>query len=79
MNASACLDYEVENDYLSLLFGRVLPYRIQGLLFRGVPPYIVRISDSLSFTTGKLFFCYLKIESVIFTECSILFGVKIEL
>ena len=36
----------VHNMNTSLIFDRVLPYLVQGLLFGGVPPYILHVSSS---------------------------------
>ena len=35
-------------DNATLFFGRVLPYLVQGLLYGGLPPYIVHITDNPS-------------------------------
>ena len=44
--------FQMENNTV-LLFERVLPYLVQGLLFGGFPPYIVHITDSQRYEYGK--------------------------
>ena len=61
-----CLEghFQMENNTL-LLFERVLPYLVQGLLFGGFPPYIVHITDSQRHEYGKAAkVVFLKLECV---------------
>ena len=54
MNVSGCdANHELGDVTSSLLLGRVLPYLIQGLLFGGVPPYILHVADFGSDHYGK--------------------------
>ena len=32
-------------DSLHIFIGRVLPYLVHGLLFGGIPPYIIHVTD----------------------------------
>ena len=54
---SSNLNCKMGNNTL-LLFERVLPYLVQGLLFGGVPPYVIHISDSQEngYDSGKFEF-----------------------
>ena len=55
MEISTCLESATNNSSLLILFGRILPYLVQGLLFGGVAPYIIHISDveNGEFNNGK--------------------------
>ena len=61
MNFSTCLESTASNNssiFVDVLFDRVLPYLVQGLLYGGVPPYILHISDIRygEFKNGKSYF-----------------------
>ena len=57
MNTSACVP-QASDVTLHLIFERVIPYLMQGLLFGGIPPYILHISDSTKqHGNGKAIFC----------------------
>ena len=46
MNVSRCLKSDLtENQHMFILFGRVIPYLVNGLLFRGIPPYLLHITS----------------------------------
>ena len=45
MNVSSCLKSNLtENYHMFILFGRVIPYLVNGLLFGGIPPYLLHIT-----------------------------------
>ena len=58
MDASTCLKSvipDISNSSISILFERVLPSLVSGLLFGGIPPYIIHISNlNFEFEKGKL-------------------------
>ena len=37
------------DDSLHIFFGRVVPYLVQGLLFGGIPPYLLHVTDEGSY------------------------------
>ena len=55
MEVSTCLDLATNNSSLLILFDRILPHLVPGLLFEGVAPYIIHISDveNGEFSNGK--------------------------
>ena len=55
MEVSTCLDSPTNNSSLLILFDSILPYLVQELLFGGVAPYIIHISDVKNgdFNNGK--------------------------
>ena len=49
MNISPCAQFSNGTDgNLFLLFERVLPYLVQGLLFGGISPYLMHVTDDTS-------------------------------
>ena len=61
MNFSTCLESAVTNNssiFVDVLFDRVLPYLVQGLLYGGVPSYILHVSNIRygEFQSGKSYF-----------------------
>ena len=69
MNASACVT-PASDITLSLIFARVIPYVVQGLLFGGIPPYILHIADSTSkhHGNGKTIFYTKPLPKIAFTQ-----------
>ena len=58
MDFSTCLESTVPNNssmFVDILFDRVLPYLVQGILHGGVPPYILHITNRRydEFRNGK--------------------------
>ena len=45
-----------DNQHMFILFGRVIPYLVNGLLFGGIPPYLLHITSFRldEFNKGKL-------------------------
>ena len=78
MNWKACSPcYGGTDNRTSLLFETILPYLVQGLLFGGVPPYVIHVGDfsSLSCKEGTLAFCnkYTFISICFFLEKRVIF------
>ena len=53
MNSTCETSYENGIYNAELLFGRILPYLVQGLLFGGIPPNIIHITDLKLWGSGK--------------------------
>ena len=61
MDFSTCLESAVPNNssiFVDILFDRILPYLVRGILHGGVPPYILHITNRRydEFQNGKSYF-----------------------
>ena len=54
-NTPSCLDSAGHNLTDAVLLVKVLPFLVNGLLYGGIPPYVIHISNSKRQPQGKAF------------------------
>ncbi len=58
---------------ITMILGQILPYLLSGLLYRGQPPYIIHIADTMSSDTQGEITCIKATRRVQFHGFKVLF------